>query len=273
MQVEPLVSIIMPVYNAEKYLQSSINSVKHQTYQKWELIIIDNASTDCSPQILEGNKPHPQISVLHEPIKGVGHARNKGLASMSGEYFCFLDADDIMPKESIRARVSKFISDPTLSFVDGKVVYTDQDLTPRRKKYVPTCRGNVLMPLIRLSDCCFFGNSWMIKRDPERAYKFDTSMTHAEDLVFYISIAATGIYDYTHEEILHYRQHGPSAMSNLDGLEKGYQAFLKHVKDLYPNVALWPSRLKIIKVMVMSWLFVGKNPFRAVASIIRFING
>lgn len=271
MQVEPLVSIIMPVYNAEKYLQASIDSVKHQTYQNWELIIIDNASTDCSPQILEGNKSHPKISVLHEPIKGVGHARNKGLASMSGEYFCFLDADDVMPKESIRARVSKFIAMPQVDFVDGIVSYADSELNLTGQVYQPSFEGEPFNKLVRLDQSCLFGNTWMIKRDENVDYHFSTDLTHCEDLFFYLTYSRNKLYTHVNTEILRYRRNSSSAMNNLIGLENGYFKLLRKLKNELGVEPSYYLRLKITKIMFLSWLMIEKKPLNAVRCLTKYL--
>ncbi|MEQ9298394.1 MAG: glycosyltransferase family 2 protein [Cyclobacteriaceae bacterium] len=271
MRVEPLVSVIMPAYNAENYLQESIDSVKHQTYRNWELIIIDNGSTDSSPQILEGNMVHPQISVLHEPAKGVGHARNKGLAAMRGEYFCFLDADDIMTKESISARVSKFNAMPQVDFVDGIVSYADTELNLTGQVYQPSFQGEPFDKLGRLDQSCLFGNTWMIKRDKNVDYHFSTDLTHCEDLFFYLTYSRNKHYTYVNTEILRYRRNSTSAMNDLMGLENGYFQLLRKMKNelqVKPSLYL---RFKITKIMFLSWLRVGKKPFNAIRILTKYI--
>ena len=91
-----MISIVMPVYNAENYLKKSIESILNQTYPVWELLLIDNGSEDDSLRICkEYAKQDERIWVIHQfQNKGVSAARNLGLEKVSGEYVTFLDADD-----------------------------------------------------------------------------------------------------------------------------------------------------------------------------------
>ena len=89
------ISVIVPIFNAEKYLDSCINSVLEQTYSNWELILIDDGSTDKSGIIADEYKRRDtRIHVIHQENAGVSSARNRGLDVASGDYISFLDADD-----------------------------------------------------------------------------------------------------------------------------------------------------------------------------------
>ena len=91
----PSISVIVPVYQAEAYLQGCIDSVKSQTFTDWELILIDDGSRDGSPAICDRSAAEdPRIRVFHKPNGGVSTARNLGLQEARGEYIAFLDSDD-----------------------------------------------------------------------------------------------------------------------------------------------------------------------------------
>lgn len=91
----PLVSVIVPVYKVEKYLPTCINSILHQSYTRWELILIDDGSPDLSGEICDKYAAKDdRIRVIHKPNVGQADARNKGLDVMKGEYIAFLDSDD-----------------------------------------------------------------------------------------------------------------------------------------------------------------------------------
>lgn len=93
--IEPLVSIIVPCYKVEKYLSNCINSILHQSYTNWELILVDDGSPDRSGEICdEYAKMDDRIRVIHIENRGVSSARNAGLDMMSGAYVSFLDSDD-----------------------------------------------------------------------------------------------------------------------------------------------------------------------------------
>ena len=95
----PKVSVIIPVYNAEKYLRDCLNSVVNQTLKDIEIICVDDGSEDSSLAILEEYRERDQrIKVLSQPNQGAGLARNNGILSAEGEYICFLDSDDFYPE-------------------------------------------------------------------------------------------------------------------------------------------------------------------------------
>lgn len=102
-----MISIVMPVFNAEKYLKKSIESILHQTYPAWELIIIDNGSEDDSFLLCqEYAKNEERILVLHQyQNKGVSAARNLGVEKATGNYITFLDADDWVAEDYLETMV------------------------------------------------------------------------------------------------------------------------------------------------------------------------
>lgn len=90
-------SIIIPIYNTEQYIEECINSVRKQHYQHWELILVDDGSTDNSLTICEKiAKLEPRIKLFHKENEGVSSARNYGLKYITGDYLIFVDADDLV---------------------------------------------------------------------------------------------------------------------------------------------------------------------------------
>ncbi|MCR4813193.1 MAG: glycosyltransferase family 2 protein [Lachnospiraceae bacterium] len=103
---EPLVSIIIPVYNAEKYLEESLCSVTEQSYGNLEILCVDDGSTDESPQILKKQmQKDSRIRIFSRENRGAGAARNFGMEAAKGEYLLFFDADDLLHKKMIRTLV------------------------------------------------------------------------------------------------------------------------------------------------------------------------
>ena len=263
----------MPAYNAEKYIREAINSVLEQTHPDWELLIINDGSTDRTGQIA-GSYPDPRIRYFEQSNTGVSAARNLGLSEMKGDYFCFLDADDIYPKESITSRLEIFERSSQVTFVDGRVEYINASGIPTGRYFQPRFRGHPKRKLTRMSDACFFGPSWMIKRKPNIDYEFDVSMTHCEDLSFYISISDQGYYDCTDSCVLYYRIHDLSAMTRLDSLEKGYQMLIKKVVQEYKPGFLLDRlylRFKAAKIMLLSHSFIEKRPIKGIRAFFRLL--
>jgi len=109
---KPLVSIIVPVYNAERYLEDCIESLIGQTYRDIEIILVDDGSTDGSKKICERYAvSDSRIKLIHKRNDGAGSARNTGLAASKGEYIYFCDSDDTIRPETIERSVDAAVSE------------------------------------------------------------------------------------------------------------------------------------------------------------------
>ncbi|QTJ37995.1 hypothetical protein B8A39_08710 [Dolosigranulum pigrum] len=102
---EPVVSVIIPTYNVERYVEECLASIMSQTYESIELIVIDDGSTDTTPYLL---KQHPGDFhlILNQENKKQGAARNEGLAQATGKYILFVDADDLLVPEAVQLLVA-----------------------------------------------------------------------------------------------------------------------------------------------------------------------
>ena len=147
----------------------------------------------------------------------------------------------------------------------------NSSLTEILKTWTPSFHGNPLNELISLSGTCFFGQTWMIKVNPKRKYKFNENLTHCEDLLFFINIAEDGIYKFVDKPILKYRTGHNSAMKNLGGLEDGYFQVLDEIK-LNKKITLkqiHQFKRKIVSIMFKSYLKKGAL-FPALKVIFRY---
>lgn len=97
----PGISVIVPLYQAERFVEQCVESVRRQTYSDWELLLIDDGSTDATPALCDRLAEDPRIRVFHKPNGGVSSARNLGLREAAGEYIAFLDADDRFAPEAL----------------------------------------------------------------------------------------------------------------------------------------------------------------------------
>ena len=103
-------SIIVPVYNVEKYIKKCINSILNQTYKNYEIIIINDGSTDKSKKILESYKNIDNIKIINQTNKGLSVARNIGIKNASGDYLLFVDSDDYIDNDLLE-NLNKNITD------------------------------------------------------------------------------------------------------------------------------------------------------------------
>ncbi len=119
--MKALVSIIIPLYNAEKYFRDTLDSVLNQTYIIWECIIIDDGSTDSSKEVaLEYCKKDKRFKYYYQENAGASSARNKAVGISTGEYIQYLDADDIILPDKLRIMLEKYSS-----LQDNEILYCD----------------------------------------------------------------------------------------------------------------------------------------------------
>ena len=143
MEEKPLVSIIVPVYNAEKYLSVCIDSILNQTYENIEIILIDDGSTDKSAQICdEYTAKDKRVMVVHKKNGGVSAGRNDGLMAANGQFIMFVDSDDWIDSETCKTAVS------AMAESDADVVMWT---------YISENKGNQSPKIIFSSDTFFKG--------------------------------------------------------------------------------------------------------------------
>lgn len=131
-----LVSIICPVYNAEKFLEDTINTVLNQTYSNWELLLINDCSTDNSKEIYSKYSKDKRI-IWMDNDKNVGPAisRNNGVDNAIGRFICFLDADDIWDNDKLEKQI-KFMQDMNIAFSFHSYEFANDNCIPSGKKVI-----------------------------------------------------------------------------------------------------------------------------------------
>lgn len=135
MQNYPLISVIIPVYNCDRYLSNAIDSVLAQTYPPSEIIVVDDGSIDCSAAVAQ----QYQTSVRYEyqTHGGIGAARNRGIELAQGSFLAFLDADDLWAKDKLQHQIAAFHQEPDLEAVFGMAQqFHSPDLTQLEKDQI-----------------------------------------------------------------------------------------------------------------------------------------
>ena len=188
---KPAVSVIVPVYNGERFLKNCINNILTQTFTDFELILINDGSTDQSAAILaEFEKNDSRIRIITQPNGGVGAARNAGLDACRGEYIRFIDCDDTLPPDSLETLVSKAQqngSDLVIAAYTEIVgsMATLRDL-PKREETLPC--NEFLRHFSRYPTSFYYGVLWnkLFRRDliTQHHLRFIPGMTWGEDFCF-----------------------------------------------------------------------------------------
>lgn len=251
-----LVSIIMPAYNAGKYIDEAVQSVFAQTWQNWELIIVNDGSTDDTVKYLNLVND-PRIRIIHQENRGVSSARNTGLDIAKGDYITFFDADDVLPPNSIEERVRYIELNNHIDIVDGIISFRDEKLKIEKRIYIPSYTGVLFDRLIRLDDRVFAIPSYLFKKEVIGKTRFKDYMFHSEDILFFIelSMKSRAMYGYVNELICIYRTGHYSAMANIFGLEKGYIDLIKEIKKInfLSKKEFILLKIKVSKIIFLCW--------------------
>lgn len=110
--MEPLISVIVPVYKVERYLSKCIDSILNQTYKNLEIILVDDGSPDCCGDLCDRYaQKDRRIVVVHQENKGLSQARNTGLEMFKGEYLMFVDSDDYLHQDAVRTLYQRITAD------------------------------------------------------------------------------------------------------------------------------------------------------------------
>lgn len=110
---QPLVSVIIPVYNGARFLRAALESVFAQSYRAFEVIVVDDGSVDYSGKIAQG---FDDVRYIHQANQGVAAARNHGVEAARGEFFAFLDQDDVWTPEKLTVQMDHLLSHPELGY-------------------------------------------------------------------------------------------------------------------------------------------------------------
>jgi glycosyltransferase involved in cell wall biosynthesis len=221
MPTKGLVSIILPCYNSEQYIVEAINSVLLQSYTLWELLVINDGSSDSSLALIY--QFHDQrIQVHSQHNLGVSAARNVGLTLARGEFITFLDADDTLPPHSLFCRVFHLNANPHVSVVCGTIARFDKNMKSLVSLDRFSYNGYMLDPLARLSSTVFTLPFYMFRSSFLGDTFFNTSLTHCEDIMFFLQMCTTfNLYlESICSSVYHYRTGHSSAMSDLSSMNK-----------------------------------------------------
>jgi glycosyltransferase involved in cell wall biosynthesis len=131
----PVVSVIMPAYNASSYIQESINSVIAQTFSNWELIIVDDGSTDATSSIIANNcNQDHRVKGFYQENGKQGKARNLGISKASGTYIAFLDADDFWMPEKLEIQLQEIKQENVDLVFSDSYIFSDSNVSDKSRK-------------------------------------------------------------------------------------------------------------------------------------------
>lgn len=243
---KPKISIIVPVYQVEKYLNECITSIVNQTYRNLEIILVDDGSKDCCPELCEmWAEKDRRIRVIHKKNGGLSDARNKGLEVATGEYIGFVDSDDRI-REDMYEKLYKSLAECQAEIAEcGTVYFKDENIIRRvcQKKLVCCSNKEAMEGLI--SDTVFHQTVWnkLYSRKCLENILFETGKCNEDEFwtyqIFHNAQRVVAI----PECCYWYRQREQSIMSSdfsykrLDALEAKYGR-MQFIEQKYPELYL-----------------------------------
>lgn len=239
------VSVIIPVYNVESHLEVAVDSVVNQTYSHFELILVDDGSTDRSSVICDSlSKSNARIRVIHQKNSGVSVARNTGIEAASGKYITFVDADDTLMPDALDTMVGLLEKDKVDCVRTRCVTLQKNKLSILRERTELGVYNNDHIQQLRsaIATGDMMGYSWLllIKRDIliKKCVRFPVGISIMEDAWFYLdllkSIKSISISDaITYNYVIHDTSASHSTLIN--GFEDKVESIVKVNKFMAQN--------------------------------------
>jgi glycosyltransferase involved in cell wall biosynthesis len=194
---DPLISVIVPVYNGEACLAEALSSILRQAYAPLELIVVDDGSTDGTAQV---TPRFPAARTVFQPNAGVAAARNYGLRLARGEVIAFLDADDVWSDDKLPAQGALLAAQPEADLVLGQLQMVSE---------APYVDGRLRPAALTAPWQGYYLGAALIRRAAfDRAGLFDETLGQCEDLDWFLRTRELGVPWVTHSAVtLYYRQH------------------------------------------------------------------
>jgi len=184
--IKPQVSVIIPTYNRAWIIEEAIHSVLAQDYTEFELIVVDDGSTDQTFDVLESYRN--DIKVLSQKNKGVSAARNRGIAEASGKFIAFLDSDDLWLSQKLSVQIDFFNQTPDALICQTEEVWIRNGFRVNPKKRHKKPSGMIFKPSLKL--CLVSPSAVMIRRRLfDRVGGFDETLPACEDYDLWLRIS------------------------------------------------------------------------------------
>lgn len=236
------VSVVIPAYNAEQFIADTVRSVLDQTYQDFEIIVVDDGSRDGTVAALE---PFGSRVRLHRQNNaGVARARNAGAQLATGSWIAFLDADDLWLPEKLEKQLMS--SEAPMTFTDRFNIGDRGDLPELQSRVTPMEGGDIFVPLLREGN--FITNtSVMIRRELfERLGGFFTGLNGTEDWDLWIRVAERQQIGFIDEPLVKYRFHGGGISRNYERMGRERVQVIARALELERGRSLdWMTRRQI----------------------------
>lgn len=268
----PIVTVVIPCYNHAHFLGEAIESVLAQSYNNWEVIVVDDGSSDHTKEVVEN---YDELIYIKQENKGLSAARNKGLINSRGDYIVFLDADDLLQPDAISRNINYFHNNETCAFISGsyKCISTNgSEISPPLAKcvhenhYEELLRGN----FIGMHATVMYNKNILLKEGG-----FNSQLKACEDYDVYLRLSRNYPVINHQELIASYRRHDsnmsyniPLMLESAHKVLKGQVTYLKNsdnlIKAYNTGIRKWEDYyirqyLKNIRASNKKWKYIKKD--------------
>ena len=233
----PTVSVIVPTYNTLAYLPEAIDSILNQTFEDFEILLVNDGSTDGTEQwakTLDDSRVH----YIYQQNQGLSAARNTGIRLAQGKYIAFLDADDSWDATKLAKQVAYLIAYPQVGMVHAWVSFMDAEGVSTGRIWKTQAQGWVLPQLLHRNDVAVL--SVLVRRECfEQIGEFDTQLKSLEDWEIWLRLAAKYPIGILQEPLAQYRQLPGSMSRNCKVMEESFNKVIEKHFALAPENLQW----------------------------------
>lgn len=238
-----LISVIVPVYNVQQYLSQCVESILAQTYQRLEIILVDDGSTDGSGRLCDALAQRDErVRVIHKPNGGLSDARNAGTEACNGEFAFYLDSDDYLEQDAIMALVS-IQSESQADVVIGNYSYTytdHEDIAQPDTGTIQKYTRKEAISLLMQGKLQTFAWGKLIRADIAKRHPFPVGKLFEDHFWTHLVFQDCETVVYSSKPIVHYRQRGNSIsytfnLKRLDIIE-GWRERIIFLQQEYPDM-------------------------------------
>jgi glycosyltransferase involved in cell wall biosynthesis len=252
--IMPKVSIVIPAYNAMKYLPETIESVFRQTFNNYEVIVVNDGSQDnIESWIAQLN--HPKVSLITQENQGLSGARNTGIINSKGEYVALLDADDLWAPTKLEKQVMLLDQSTEVGLIYTWMALIDENGVPTGRIFNAEDEGKIWKKLLE-SNVVGCGSVPLIRRSCfDKVGLFDRNLrSFVEDWDLWLRMAPHYDFKVVKEPLVFYRQLSSSASKNWEAMAVSYQIVLdKNFKDVPEEMQYLKARSNGFINLYLAW--------------------
>lgn len=262
--MDKLISVIVPIYNVEKYLTKCIESIINQTYENLEIILVDDGSPDNCPIICdEYAKRDSRVKVIHKKNGGLSDARNTGLDIATGEYIMFIDSDDFVEIDMMESMMNNMIDNNVdLVVCNIKYIYDNSEKVKYNQKNKVLDKYEAMQEYIK--DGIVQAVAWnkLYKRNLINDMRYKVGKINEDEFFTYKIVDRTNKIYYNSKPFYNYVQRNTSIMGTysikrLDTVEASYER-LNFIKERYPELYV-EEKKNFINLCISNYKMILKN--------------